>query len=197
MDQNHASLQVFDDFNGSELDSFQTQVDAAHTTYDLLPYGFVATTSAGARLIPNAGTGEVTFAVSLPIQPTPAQDVYTFRLLMSPGTNNTTTVTQGLKEQDAVGRAAALARANKFALAEIRTLLGPTLTPSNVAPGGQVVCQVRTAGPRSAPSATLVNTAATVSLSNISRPMVLGGVQNQPLAVATVGAQRFVARQPC
>ncbi|MFB9992843.1 hypothetical protein ACFFLM_12790, partial [Deinococcus oregonensis] len=108
--QSTANLQVFDDTAGGELDGLQAQVDAGRTTYDLLPYGFVAT-SEGSRVISAGGTGEVTFALSVPIQPTPAEDVFSFRILMSAATNSVTSITQGLEEQDAAGKAAVETRA--------------------------------------------------------------------------------------
>ncbi|ULH17525.1 hypothetical protein MF271_20960 (plasmid) [Deinococcus sp. KNUC1210] len=54
VEQTTANLQVFDDTAGGELDGLQAQVDPDRTSYDLLPYGFVAT-SEGSRVIPVGG----------------------------------------------------------------------------------------------------------------------------------------------
>ncbi|MFB9991498.1 RCC1 domain-containing protein [Deinococcus oregonensis] len=191
VDQNTANLQVFDDTAGGELDGLQAQVDAGRTTYDLLPYGFV-TTSEGSRGILAGGTGEVTFALSVPIQPTPAEDVFSFRILMSAATNSVTSITQGLEEQDAAGKAAVETRAAALPGAEIRTLLGPSLTPTAVANNSLAVCQVRTAGPRGASSATLVNVQpSSLRVIAPSLPSILGGVQRQPQATLTVNGSAF------
>ncbi|MFB9993338.1 RCC1 domain-containing protein [Deinococcus oregonensis] len=191
VNQNIANLQVFDDTAGGELDGLQAQVDAGRSTYDLLPYGFVATTSSGSRTIAAGETGEVTFALSVPIQPTPAEDVFSFRILMSAATNSVTSITQGLEEQDAAGKAAVETRAAALPGAEIRTLLGPALTPAAVASNSLMRCLVRTAGSRSAPTATLVNTPATLTVVAPSLPAILGGHQRQPSASLTVNGAVF------
>ncbi|WP_407542177.1 hypothetical protein Q0M94_18115 (plasmid) [Deinococcus radiomollis] len=190
VDQTTAGLQVFDDTAGGELDGLQAQVDATRTTHDLLPYGFVAT-SAGSRVIPAGGTGKVTFALSLPIQATPDQDVFKFNFLASPATNSITSVTQGLEEQNATGKAAVEARASALPGTEIRTLLGPALTPADVAQSSVVVCRLRTAGPRSAPSATLVNAQGTLSVVAPGLPLIIGGAQLQPSTTFTVNGSTF------
>ncbi|UQN09270.1 hypothetical protein [Deinococcus sp. QL22] len=181
VDQKAANLQVFDDTAGGELDALQAQVDASGTSYDLLPYGFVAT-SGGGRVIPAGGTGKVTFAVSLPLQADAAQDVFRFGLLVSLATNTITSVTQGLEEQDAAGKAAVEARAAALPGAEIHTLLGPAITPATSATNGVPVCQVRTAGSRSAPTTTLVNAQVSFSGSAPKLPSILGGAHLQPRA---------------
>ncbi|WP_407571738.1 RCC1 domain-containing protein [Deinococcus altitudinis] len=193
VDQNTANLQVFDDTNSGELDGLQSQVDANRTTYDLLPYGFVVS-SVGSRTIPIGGTGEVTFALSVPIQTSKAQDIFSFRLLANATTNSVTSVTQGLEEQDAAGKAAVETRAAALPGSEIRTLLGPALTSATFATGSVPVCQVRTAGPRSAPTATLVNTQGTLSLSAPYLPSIIGGAQLQPGGTVTVNGNQFPAK---
>ncbi|WP_407541950.1 hypothetical protein Q0M94_20985 (plasmid) [Deinococcus radiomollis] len=191
VDQSSADLQVFSDTAGGELDGLQAQVDPGGAAYDLLPYGFVTTTRAGGRVIPANGTGDVTFALSLPIQPVSTNDVFSFRLLVSAASNSVTSVTQGLEEQDAAGRAAAETRAAALPGAEIRTLLGQTLTPATLAKNGLPVCQVRIAGPRSAPSATLVNTQATLAVTAPGLPSIVGGAQPQPVATLTANGAVF------
>ncbi|MGY2897126.1 RCC1 domain-containing protein [Deinococcus sp. UYEF24] len=194
VEQSTADLQVFGDTNGGELDGLQTQVDANRTQYDLLPYGFVTTTSAGSRVIPVGGTGQVTFALSVPIQTSAAQDVFSFRLLANATTNSVTSVTQGLEEQDAAGKAAVEKRAAALPGSEIRTLLGPALTSTTIATNGVPVCQVRTAGPRSAPTATLVNVQGTLRSSALNLPSVIGGAQLQPSGTVTANGIQFPAR---
>ncbi|UQN09255.1 hypothetical protein [Deinococcus sp. QL22] len=196
LDQNIANLQVFDDTPGGELDSLERQVQLDDATYDLLPYGFVSTSSTGSRTIPAGETGQVTFALSFPIQPTKEQDVFRFKLLMTAATNSITSVTQSLTEQDAAGKAAVEARAAKIPGARIRTLLGPDLTPSAVAKDSLVVCRVRTAGSRETPTATLVNTPGTLALTmNVPTvPLVLGGAQPQPSVIFTVNGIAFPTR---
>ncbi|UQN09407.1 hypothetical protein [Deinococcus sp. QL22] len=191
VDQTTAGLQVFDDAAGGELDALQAQVDASGTTYDLLPYGFVTTTTSGSRVIPVGGTGEVTFALSVPIQATANEDVFSFRLLVSAASNIVTSVTQGLEEQDAAGKAAVELRAAALPGAEVRTLLGPALTPATIATGSRPVCRVRTAGPRSAPTGTLVNTQSTLTVIAPTLPSILGGTQSQPSVTLAANGSQF------
>ncbi|WP_407541942.1 hypothetical protein Q0M94_20935 (plasmid) [Deinococcus radiomollis] len=191
VEQTTADLQVFDDTAGGELDGLQSQVDASRTTYDLLPYGFVTTTSSGSRVIPVGGTGQVTFALSVPIQPSAAQDVFSFRLLASAATNSVTSITQGLEEQDAAGRTAVETRAAALPGAKILTLLGPALTPTTQATNGTLVCHVRVAGPRTAPTATLMNTTGTLSASAPTLPIIIGGTQRQPSGMLTANGYQF------
>ena len=74
----------------------------------------------------------------------------------------------------------------------IRTLLGPSLTPAAVPTGSTLVCKVRTAGPRSAPTALLVNAPVTaLSVSAPGLPLVVGGTQRQPSAMLTRGGVLF------
>ncbi|KQR37806.1 hypothetical protein ASF71_15100 [Deinococcus sp. Leaf326] len=191
VDQATASLQVFDETTGGELATLQAQVDASRTTYDLLPYGFVTTTSSGGRVIPVGETGQVTFALSVPLQASAAQDVFSFRMLANATTNSVTTVTQGLEEQDVAGKAAVEARAAALSGSEIRTLLGPTLTPENLALNSSAVCRVRTAGPKDAPTATLVNAQGTLTVSPPKTPLIVGGTQLQPIPTLTVNGKAF------
>ncbi|MFB9992091.1 RCC1 domain-containing protein [Deinococcus oregonensis] len=191
VDQETANLQVFDDVAGGELDGLQAQVDAGRTTYDLLPYGFVATTSTGGRTIAVGETGYVTFALSVPIQPTPVQDVFSFRILMSVATNSVTSITQGLEEQDAAGMVAVETRAAALPGTKIHTLLGPALTPAAAVFRAQPVCRVRIAGSRGAPTATLVDTPVTFTLATPSLPAILGGPQRQPIASLTANGAVF------
>ncbi|ULH17526.1 hypothetical protein MF271_20965 (plasmid) [Deinococcus sp. KNUC1210] len=130
----------------------------------------------------------MTIALSVPIQPNAAQDVFKFRLLASAATNTLTTITQSLEEQDAAGKAAVEARAAALPGAALRTLLGSTITPASVANNSSAVCQVRTAGPRSAPTATLLDRQGTfrVSASAPTGPIILGGINLQPSATFTV-----------
>ena len=111
VNQASAGLQVFDDAAGEELDGLQAQVDPNRTTYDLLPYGFLTTAPGGSRGIGAGASGLVTFAVSLPIQPSSAQDVFSFNLLMRAVTNTVFSVTQGLEEQTTSGKLGAQTRA--------------------------------------------------------------------------------------
>ncbi|UQN08392.1 RCC1 domain-containing protein [Deinococcus sp. QL22] len=92
----------------------------------------------------------MTFALSLPIQASAAQDVFKLSLLATPATNSVTSITQSLEEQETAGKAAVEARAAALPGAQIRRLLEPVLTPTTQATNSLPVCRIRIAEPRSA-----------------------------------------------
>ncbi len=120
----------------------------------LLPYGFVAKTSTGTRLITAANPGFVTFAFQMPSSGT--ADPYSLSVFLQAATDPTTRVTESqLEYQKSISTAEA--RALAISASQVYKLPKSQLVLQAPNPNPTVLCQVRTAGTAAAPLAQLFN----------------------------------------
>ncbi|WP_425146579.1 RCC1 domain-containing protein [Deinococcus sp.] len=143
--ENAADFQVY---TPADLSAFA--VPAGET---LLPYGYVAHSGNSRTLAPGSAAGQVTVSVKLPLQPTSAQDAFSFSMLFEVVTDSTTRVTEGLEEQGAGSRAAVQARAARFGASDVYVLPGSSYDNSTAVP----ICTVPLNVPGGGPDAFLVN----------------------------------------
>jgi hypothetical protein len=120
----------------------------------LLPYGFVAKTSTGTRVITPANPGFVTFAFQMPS--TGITDPYSLSVFLQATTDPTTRVTETeLEYQKSISTAEA--RALAVTATQVYKLPKSQLVLQAPNPNPTVLCQVRTAGTASTPLAQLFN----------------------------------------
>jgi hypothetical protein len=111
----------------------------------LLPWGFVAKTVSGTRLLTSSDPGYVTFSFQMPSSGNGTTDPYSVSVFLQAVTDPTTRVTETQAEQpnpfDVQSRAASANASTIYTLAE-------SLLPSDIlaAPQIQRLCKVRTAG---------------------------------------------------
>ncbi|GGL19423.1 hypothetical protein [Deinococcus radiotolerans] len=150
------------DAQAADFQAFrESEVDAVSLTNSspaaLFPYGFVVRSASGTgRSLPASPAldqfdGRVTFAYRLPLQSVAADDPYQVRILVQAADTTLLRVTESLEEQVTPAAQTPAQRAAALGTAEVATLKGSTYTGTNAVP----LCQVRTAGPASAPTASL------------------------------------------
>ncbi len=118
----------------------------------LLPYGFVAKTSTGTRVITPSNPGFVTFAFQMPSSG--ITDPYSLSVFLQAATDPTTRVTESqLEYQNGISSAEARA----LAVGASQVYKFPKSQLFLQAPNPTVICQVRTAGTAAAPLEQLFN----------------------------------------
>ena len=174
------SLQVFTE---DEVSAASIPRDPGAT--DLFPYGYVVSNihTPGSRALPanpanNQWDGEVSFSFKLPLQGDPKRDPYSITMMFQVIDDANTRVTESAEEQNPAGDIAADLRAATLGSVDL-AVLGGRVAQTSV---GDPICTVRTAGPASAPTATLANNAG-VSLA--AAPYGISGVS--PSAPVNIG----------
>ena len=145
------------DFQGFRENEADASTFTTPSTVELFPYGFVARNASGigrslpANPAPEQFDGRVTFAYRLPLQSTAAADPYQVRILVQAVDTSVARVTESVEEQTSPATQTPAQRATTLGGAEVATLKGSTYTGPNAIP----LCQVRTAGTRTSPTAVL------------------------------------------
>jgi hypothetical protein len=130
----------------------------------VFPYGFVTrnpnnpnSRTMPANPGPNQWDGLVTFAFRIPLQPLPANDVYSVTLNFLAVDDSETRVTESIEEQDADSQARAKARAQALGATTVTVLNGsPAVDPAVPDyPGQRQICFARVADPPSLPTRTI------------------------------------------
>ena len=127
------------------------------------PYGYMVRRSGSTTTrtlepspAPTTFQGVVSFAYLLPLQSNPANDPSTVTVMMLALDDSQTRLTESLEEQNPSGQLAAQQRATSLNASPLRLLAGGT-APGRPSSATQLFCSVRTAGPASAQTATLIN----------------------------------------
>lgn len=174
-ERSSASSDVLQVLTEAEAASFT----APPSVSTVFPYGFVVRNpnTANSRTLPanprpDQFDGLVTFAFRVPLQASSRDDPFTVSALFLAVDDGETRLTQSLEEQDAAATDALEVRAHALNASEL------TLLPGGM--GGGVatvrrVCSVRTAGPASAPTATLVNSTGALLQSLTPNPYATDG----------------------
>src|SRR5262245_41449567 len=130
---------------------------------NIFPYGFMTrrendntTRELPPSPDPDDFAGVMTIAFRLPLQVNNEDNPTTITLIMLALDDSQVRITQSLEEQDPVSAAAVQARATSLGADTVRTLPG---NPGTFTQPTELICSVRTAGFRAAPTANLTNVA--------------------------------------
>ena len=130
----------------------------AGQTGSVLPYGFVSHAGTSRTIPVGTDTGTVTLAIKVPLQAQAKDDPYTVTLTFVPVQDSETSITESPEAQLPSNQAAFQAAVGRLGAPVIKTLPGSTRA------SGSLFCNVRTAGPASAPTGTLLEGIAPIDL---------------------------------